>query len=180
MKVTIELDYDTERRLIKLHGSVLDGIEKFLNNEVGSKQHSVVSAFGILTSTYASMKQKYGATFSKDKFVLHFMSDDRYLQLFKEYEKNDFDKDLKPSLIFHKKIKKIKVVTYRERMNAMSKRTGKQVRHLDSGTVYGSINQCALAHDMLPASMHYKLKKKGMEGFVYEEDYQNYDPLEVK
>jgi len=120
-----------------IQGKLEDCFYKGSNKTVNSKSQE-----GILIRTYSYFRKGGKLDYSRDAFIRYFLSDASFTKLFKKYKKSGFKKDLMPSLIRHKKLKKVEVTTFKERLQTAKNNRATEViwyDRIDNPKLYASI-----------------------------------------
>ncbi len=122
---------NTGREVDSIVSTMLDKIISDENNRSTTAQNNTKSAGGLLYRAYTYWLSKYDdIKFSRNDFIDAFIDDAAFNEMFKEYMLCGFDSKKRPSFIYHKKLKKIGLVTYSERMQQQSATNGKPVIQL--------------------------------------------------
>jgi len=137
---------------------------------------------GLLTRTYSYFKLKGGKLeYSKYEFIQHFLSDATFTKLFKKYKKSGFKKDLMPSLIRHKKLKKVEVTTFKERLEKTKRNRATEViwyDRIDNIKLYASITDAVKDRGVSRVNVTKALKRPSLPTlfgkFITLSDFKEY------
>ncbi len=110
-----------------------------------NKQNNGKTKIGIINRSFATFRLKNKTKYTKAELRGHLLQDRTFLKLFEKYEKSDFKRKKMPSLILHKNLSGVKVVTYGERIAINNAARSKPVAVVTRGNaiLYSSISDCA-------------------------------------
>lgn len=138
----------------------------------GMNPKDTKTKYGLLYTSFNNVKTKLGLNNYDDRyeFIDRWMSDKKFVKLFKAYKKSGFNRTLRPSLIIVNTVAEfpfmegnVEWITYDENVRSHNMVNAKQVTEMRGGKprkVYESIRKAANETSVHINSVRYHLKQK--------------------
>lgn len=168
IKVTLELDEMVINHLKNYEDKGVE-ISNILNKHFGKGYKNnplILTKLTILERAYAYHKIAIDIKYTKQEFVIHFMKDKKFNKLYDRYVAANYDKELKPSFKKAKKLKDVKVLTYKKLMTPDNSRPVTYT-YCGEKTHYKSINEACKALNVTRPTILRKLRADKKDPYEY-------------
>ena len=172
IKIKLHLEDEAMQQLEKYQNHTKELSDIINNYYVRGKGRSTkdgVSKTVLLTRAYNNHAKAIELSYTKQKFIEYFMADKKFNELYSNYEADLWRKPSLPSFKKHKKLKKIKVMTYAEVMQR-NNATPVTIDYYGDITKHPSANSAARHMDMNILT----LKKAIKHGYYQDENIRIY------